>query len=429
MKNTKKERIKVCMVMLLAASALSMAGCGKKKDEGLKADLEDLMDDAQETFGGTEDADGADDYDSMDLADDSSLGEEGSAASWRGDCFRFELEGENADAINGKVTSILFSGNSWVYASTANGGLYMLWPSIYFGRENSEIEFHQITDGSGISDLAYADAHTAYGNGHLVYFDMVEGYDEEALADLYMLESVSDMPDLVYTFENMQKKELPDAQNLIYLTEDAAFCVYEDTAYHVRAGYQGSSDETYTVYEDVAFEGDTERTGVTVDKSIFGFVLTTEQELLYIKKANVTSDLADNVKGVSVSYTDLTDQIDGKVTDIYSILNSVDCCYAVDEEQNIYYVSTISLDNVTVEKITQFENGTIADIQGFAGKYDEMLIRTAEGAYYFCDGDGLYPTITIDALDESYQGAVLLMDGNLLALGGDGYLYVVEDKN
>lgn len=429
MKKTKKERIKVCMVMLLAASVLSMAGCGKKKDEGLKADLEDLMDDAQETFGGTEDADGADDYDSMDLADDSSLGEEGGAASWRGDCYRFELEGENADALNGKVTSILFSDNSWVYASTADGGLYMLWPEIYFGKDDSEIDSYQITDGSGISDLAYADSHIAYGNGHFVYFDRMEGYDEEEIEDLYMLESMSDMPDITYTFENMQREELPDSQNLIYLTEDAAFCVYEDTAHHVRAGYQDYLDEAYTIYEDVVFEGDTERTGVTVDQSIFCFVLTADQELLFINKANVASDLADNVEGVSVSYTNLTDLIDGKVTDIYNLQNNAECCYAVDEEQNIYFVSMIYLEEETAEKITQFENGTIVDIQGFAGTNDEMLIKTAEGAYYFCDGDSLYPTRKVEALDDTFKEAVLLSSGDLLALGSDGYLYVVEDRN
>lgn len=427
MKKT-KGRIKAGIVMLLFVGILSLAGCGKKKDEGLKADLEDLMDDAQETFGGTEDSGETDDY-GLDSADDLSAGEEGDAAGWRGDCYRFELEGKNADALNGKVTSILFSDNSWVYASTADGGLYMLWPEIYFSKEDSEIKSYQITDGSGISDLAYADSHIAYGNGHFVYFDRMEGYDEEALDDLYMLESMSDMPDITYTFENMQKEAIPDGQNLIYLTEDAAFCVYEDTAHHVCAGYKDSSDEAYAIYEDVVFEGDTERSGETVDKSIFGFVLTQDQELLFIDKANVASDLADNVMGVSVSYTDLTAQIDGKVTDIYSILNNAECCYAVDEEQNIYYVSMEYLEENTVEKLTQFENGTIVDIQGFAGTNDEMLIRTAEGAYYFCDGDSLYPTKKIDALDDTYKEAVLLSSGGLLALGNDGYLYVVEDRN
>lgn len=248
-------------------------------------------------------------------------------------------------------------------------------------------------------------------------------------ADLYMLESMSDMPDLTYTFENMQKENLPDDENLIYLTEDAAFCVYEDTSHHVRAGYRDSSDKEYTMFGDVVFEGDTERTDVTVDKSIFSFLLTTQQELFFIRKGNLFTDLADNVNGISVSYTNLTDQIDAKVTDIYNLLNNKECCYAVDDEQNIYYVSAENLDDSNVERITQFEDGTITDIQGFAGTKDEMLIKTAEGAYYFYDADSLYPVRKVDALDETYKDAVLLMEGDILALGNDGYLYVIEDKN
>ncbi len=167
-------------------------------------------------------------------------------AGWRGDCYRLELQGKYADALNGKITSILFSDNSWVYASTADGGLYMLWPDSYFGREDSEIKSYQITDESGISDLTYADEHIAYGDGHFVYFERMEGYDEEAMEDLYLLESMSDMPDLTYTFENMRKGELPESLHLIYLTEDAAFYAYEDNTHHVRAGYQDFYSEEYT---------------------------------------------------------------------------------------------------------------------------------------------------------------------------------------
>lgn len=58
-----------------------------------------------------------------------------------------------------------------------------------------------------------------------------------------------------------------------------------------------------------------------------------------------------------------------------------------------------------------------------------MLIRTEEGAYYFYDADSLYPVRKIDALDETYKDAVLLAEGDILALGNDGYLYVIEDKN
>lgn len=417
--------MKAGVVMLLSAGVLTLAGCGKEKDEGLKTDLEDLMEDAQETFGGTEDDGGSDDYDRMDAADL----EEETEGSWRGDCYRFELEGENGAALNGKITSIHFADDSWVYAATSEGGLYMLWPSIYFSKEESEIKTYKITDNCGISDLVYADQHTAYGDNHFVYFDRMEGFEEEEIEDLYMLESLSDMPDIVYTFENMYKGELSDGQNLLFITQDAALYVYEDTNHQVRAGYKDSYGEEYMMFDEVAFEGDTEWSGVTLEKSVFRFLLTKDQELLYIKNGNIASDLADNVSGVSVSYVDITDQIGAKVTDIYNLLNNTECCYAVDEEQNIYFVSTEDFDGVTAEKITRFENGGIADIQGFAGTNDEMLIRTTEGAYYFCDGDSLYPIRKIDDLDSTYKDAVLLTSGDLLALGSDGYLYVVEDRN
>ena len=280
-----------------------------------------------------------------------------------------------------------------------------------------------------MDQLVYADQHTAYGNNRFVYFDRMEGYDEEALEGKYMLESLSDMPDIVYTFENMQKAELPDDQNLLFITQDASLYVYEDVNHQVRAGYKDSYSEEYTMFDEVAFEGDTERSGVTVEKSIFRFLLTKDQELLYIKKGNIASDLADNVGGISVSYVDFTDEIDGKVKDIYNLQNYTECCYAVDEEQNIYYVSADGFEDSTVEKITQFENGTITDILGFSGKKEEMLIRTQEGAYYFYDGYDYISTENVDTLNKNCKSAVLLMEGDILALGGDGYLYVVENKN
>lgn len=426
MKNQKR-LLKSGVAVLLAVFALT--GCQKREGENQQADWENTMVDAQKTFGGVEDSDVAADYDSEDFADSTDSDMESDTGSWRGDVYQFELEGENADALNGKITSILLADDSWVYASTADGSLFMLHPTIYYSQEDSEIKSYEITDDCGISELLYADQHMAYGKNHFVYFEMMEGFDEEAMADLYMLESLSDMPDIAYTFENMQKKVLSDDQNLIFLTEDAAFYVYEDTDHHVCAGYKDSYSEEYTTYADVVFEGDIERSGVTVNKSIFRFLLTGDKELLYIKKANIASDLADNVEGVSVSYADLTNQIDGKVIDIYNLLNNTECCYAVDEEQNIYYVSTEDLDDITTEKITQFELGTIAEIQGFAGMNDEILIKTQEGAYYFCDSDSLYPVRKIDALDGNYKDAALLMEGDILALGNDGYLFVVEDKN
>lgn len=404
----KKEKrgIRAGVVVLALVSAFALTGCGKKKNEDLKTELEDLMEDAQETFGETEDSCDLDDSDVYEGSDDA---EEGDASSWRGDCYRFEIDGKYADVLNGKITSILYSDNSWVYASTADGGLFMLWPTVYFGGEDTEMKTYQITDGSGVSELVYADSHIAYGNNHFVYFDRVEGF--------------------AYTFENMQKGTLSDDENLLLITEDAALYVYEGTDHHVYAGYRDSFSDEYTTYADVPFEGENGRSDVTVDKSIFRFLLTTEQELFFIQKGNLFSDLADNVEGVSVSYVDLTDRIGGKVADIYNLQNNTECCYAVDEEQNIYFVSAETFGDMTAEKITQFADGTITDIQGFAGMYDEILIRTAEGGYYFFDSDSLYPLRKIDALDGNYKEAVLLMEGDILALGNDGYLYVIEDKN
>lgn len=421
-----KRFAKAGSLALAFAAVIALAGCGKKESDGLRSDWEDLMEDAQETFGETDESDTADGYEDEADAD---YGAEGDMKGWRGDSYRLEVDGENGEALNGKITSILLADDSFVYATTSEGGLFMLHPKIYFGPEDSEIKSDRITDGCDMDQLVYADQHMAYGNNRFVYFDRMEGYDEEALEGKYMLESLSDMPDIVYTFENMQKVELPDDRNLLFITQDAALYVYEDTNHQVRAGYKDSYSEEYTMFDEVAFEGDTERSGVTVEKSIFRFLLTKDQELLYIKKGNIASDLADNVGGISVSYVDFTDEIDGKVKDIYNLQNYTECCYAVDEEQNIYYVSADGFEDSTVEKITQFEKGTITDILGFSGKKEEMLIRTQEGAYYFYDGYDYISTGNADALNENCKSAVLLMEGDILALGDDGYLYVVENKN
>ncbi len=192
----KKNRkwMKTGVVMLLFAGILTVTGCGKKKDEGLKADLEDLMEDAQETFGETEESDTADGYEDEAAAD---YGAEGDMKGWRGDSCRLEVDGENGGALNGKITSILLADDFFVYATTSEGGLFMLRPKIYFGPEDSEIKSDRITDGCDMNQLVYADQHTAYGNSRFVYFDRMEGYDEEALEGKYMLESLSDMPDIV----------------------------------------------------------------------------------------------------------------------------------------------------------------------------------------------------------------------------------------
>ena len=114
MKQSKRFAKAGCMVLAFAA-VIALAGCGKKENEGVRSDWEDLMEDAQETFGG--------------------------------DSYRLEVDGENGEALNGKITSILLADDSFVYATTSEGGLFMLRPKIYFGPEDSEIKSDRITDG------------------------------------------------------------------------------------------------------------------------------------------------------------------------------------------------------------------------------------------------------------------------------------------
>lgn len=403
--------VKSGIAVMILANVCSLTGCGKKASESKQTDLERLMEDAEDTEYYVDGIDGSDGEDT---------------GSWNGEVYKIEIEGNDGAALNGKTTSILLADDSFVLAGTEEGSLFMLMPNIYYFQEDSEIKSYKITDGCNISDLAYANQHIAYGKNRFVYFDMIGGY--ENVDEMHMLDSIA-MPEYVYTFENVQKADLENDQSLIYMTNDAAFCAYVDMDGQVCANYKDYSGKEYTTYSDVAFEGDTERNDVAVSKGIFQFVLTEDQELFYIKNANTASDYGGNVQGVSLGYTDLTDEIGAKVRDIYNLQNYTGCCYAVDEEQNIYYVSVEWGDEITVNKITQFELGTIADIQGFSGTNEKMLIKTEDGSYYYYDDDSYVSTRKIDALDGSYKNAVMLMEGDILALGNDGYLYVVEDKN
>lgn len=403
--------VKSGIAVMILANVCSLTGCGKKESESKQTDLERLMEDAEDTEYYVDGIDGSDGEDT---------------GSWNGEVYKIEIEGNDGAALNGKITSILLADDSFVLAGTEEGSLFMLMPNIYYFQEDSEIKSYKITDGCNISDLAYANQHIAYGKNRFVYFDMIGGY--ENVDEMHTLDSIA-MPEYVYTFENVQKADLENAQSLIYMTNDAAFCAYVDMDGQVCANYKDYSSKEYTTYSDVAFEGDTERNDVAVSKGIFQFVLTEDQELFYIKNANTASDYGGNVQGVSLGYTDLTDEIGVKVRDIYNLQNYTGCCYAVDEEQNIYYVSVKWGDEITVNKITQFELGTIADIQGFSGTNEKMLIKTEDGSYYYYDDDSYVSTRKIDALDGSYKNAVMLMEGDILALGNDGYLYVVEDKN
>lgn len=416
--------VKLGIAVMLLANVLSLTGCGKKDSESMQTDLERLMDDSEEMFGGGGESDATEDAEYYVDGIDGSDGED--TGSWMGEVYKMEIEGDNSTALNGKITSILSAELSTVIAGAEDGSLFMLSPMIYYSQEDSEIDAYKITDDGGIDDLIYANQHVAYGKNRLVYFDMFGEYED--VDETYMIDSF-EMPEYVYNFENVQKADLENDQSLIYMTDDAVFCAYVDMDGQVCANYKDDFSEEYTTYSDVAFEGDTERNDVAVSKGIFNFVLTEDQELLYIKNANIASDYGRNVQGVSLGYTDLTDKIGAKVRDIYNLQNSTYCCYAVDEEQNIYYVSVDWGDEIAVNKVTQFELGTIADIQGFSGTNEKMLIKMEDGSYYYYDDDSYVSTRKIDALDGSYKNVVLLMEGDILALGNDGYLYVVKDKN
>lgn len=84
-------------------AVLTLTGCGRKESGSMQADLENLMTDAVETFGETKKSEAADNYEGMeDSADGTDYGAEGDIAGWRGDIYKFELEGENEAALNGK---------------------------------------------------------------------------------------------------------------------------------------------------------------------------------------------------------------------------------------------------------------------------------------------------------------------------------------
>lgn len=423
-----KKFVKSIITISLSVTVCLLNGCGGREAEVSRTDSESVTPEDASTAWDTEDADAAGAYESA--ADDASDG--GSDIDgWNGEVYKWSFEGDKCGVLNGNITSIRPSDTSRLIVGTADGSLYMLEPLIYFTQEDSEIKAYLITEDGGISDLDFAGQHMAYGNGRLVYFDMSQGYEETSMEDhLQAMEMESfSMPELVYSFEIVQQAELTGSRDLLLVTDDAAFCAYVNTDNRVCVDYRDSSGGTYTTYSDVVFEGDDERSDVAVSKSIFRFIMTQEQELLFIRKGNIAADYGGTVQAVSLSYVDLTDEIGAQVQDIYGLLNNTECCYVVDEEQNIYYVSADMGDEITVNKITQFDLGTITDIQGFAGTNEKMLIATADGAYYYYDDNSYVTTRKIDALDGSYQSVALLMESDMLALGDDGYLYVIENKN
>lgn len=404
MKKSKK-CVNVVFAVLVLAHAFTLYGCGKKESDSSQEDYEDYI--------SIEDS-----IEDLEDSEDSYI--------WSESAFEIDFEGDESVELNGKIESISPSSTSMLVVNTTEGKLFLLDPYIdHFYLGDSKIEYYLITDNSHIDDLVYANEHIVNGKNQFVYFEMIGEYAE---SDENFSESGSyALPEYIYTLKNMQKVDQPDAQNVILVTDDADCYAYIDTDNHMCVGYRSSSSEVHKTYSNVAFiEGESERDNVAVSKGIYRFVLTKDQELFYIKNVSISPIFSMQGEGAAINYIDLTDEIGGKVTDIYNLENSTDACYVVDEDYNIYYVSVGLGDDITVNKIAQMDNVTITDIQGFSGQNENILIRVDDGSYYYNDSDS-GNTREIENLDETYKKAVLLMDGNILALGNDGYLYVIEN--
>lgn len=403
MKKSKK-CVNVVFAVLVLAHVFTLYGCGKKESDSSQEDYEDYIS-VEDSIEDSED--GEDSY------------------IWSESAFKVDFEGDESAELNGKIESISPAGTSMLVANTTEGKLFLLDPYIDFYLEDSKIKYYMITDNSHIDDLVYANEHIANGRNQFVYFEM---FGEYAESDENFSESGSyALPEYIYTFKDMQKVDLPDAQNVILVTGDADCYAYIDTDNHMCVGYRSSSSEVHKTYSNVAFiEGESERDNVTVSKSIYRFVLTEDQELFYIENGSTSTNFAGQGEGASINYVDLTDEIGGKVTDIYNLENTADSCYAVDEDHNIYCVSVGLGDDIIVNEIAKMDNVTITDIQGFSGQNENILIRDDGGSYYYNDGDS-GNIREIENIDQTYEKAVLLMDGNILALGNDGYLYIIEN--
>ncbi len=409
MKKSKKY-VNAVFAVLVLAHAFTLYGCGKKESDSSQEDYEDYIS-IEDSIVDSEDGEDSEDS--------------GDAYVWSESAFKVDFEGDESAELNGKIESISPAGTLMLVANTTEGKLFLLDPYIDFYLEDSKIKYYMITDNSHIGDLAYANEHIANGKNQFVYFNTIGEYAE--LEENFSESGSYALPEYVYTFNNIQKVDLPNAQNIIFITADAGYCVYVDTDNHVGADYKDFSSGEYTTYSDVVFvEGENEIENVAVSKGIYQFVLTENQELFYIKNGGVSINFAGQGEGASINYVDLTDEIGGKVTDIYNLENSADGCYAVDEDHNIYCVSVGLGDDITVNKIVNMDNVTITDIQGFSGQNENILIRTDDGSYYYNDS-AFGNTREIENLDQTYKKAVLLMDGNILALGNDGYLYIIEN--
>ncbi len=402
----KKFRIGLNTVLTvwLLTGILLLNGCGKKEDDSLST-MEDHS--YSETL-----------KERTEEAEETAVAEESAKTDIlmeAGDVIKLNFEGTDSVELNGKMQSMILADTDWIVANTTEGKLFLLMPYIeYYIPEDSEIKFYKMADACHIDNLIYANQHIAYGQNQLVYFEVIEGYED---GDISMLDS-GEFPEITYTAENVKQIELSENQNLLLVNEGADFISYTDADGHVCVYHRDM------VYSDVSFTvDDNVREDIAVRKGIYKFVLTEDQELLYINSMSTTEDFGGTVQGISLNCQNLTEEIGAKIVDIYNCQNYEDCCYAVDEDNNIYYVENSWIeDEVIVDKIILFENGRITDIQGVAGQYEDLLIRTDDGSYCYNDNDHIQK---IEGLDQTYKKAVLLMDGNVLGLGNDGYLYLV----
>lgn len=426
------KRISVTALLLLFSAAFVFGGCGKKeKDSAEKEDV--ALQDAEE--GDFEEESGADEEEQDAALEDTEHFSD--VAGVAGSAVQLTFEGETAGALNGKIAAIAPCQTDCMIAQTTDGNLFLVKPDIEVYLKQFEAEAHQITDSGSFDGLIYADGHTACGQESVAYFEMREDYSEEALNSIVDedpedidIEAYYDaLKQMVFVFDNLQETKLADADGVILVSEDADFCAYADKSGKVCADYRDSVNgdkKPYTTFSGVRFTGDgNERDDVEVKKAIYRFVLTKDNEVLLVREASTAVDFGGQVQDLSLVYTDLSvaDKIDSPIKDIFNVRLDEDYCYAVDEENRIWYVGYSWLDDgVTAEQVAQLPDGLITDVQGFSGTHETVLVGMEDGSWYYTYYDGLQK---VDGLDGSYRRALNISDESVVALGDDGYLYSV----
>ncbi len=414
--------VNAVFAVTLSVGIMSLTGCGGKaggSTQETKNNVPDRYEEAEDPAAEWEES--GDYEDSDDYAD--LIGGDDDSGMSGGPAYKINLEGNDSAELDGKIASIVPTGSGCVIANTAAGDLFFMTTEevYYFMPEDSKVKTYKITDNSGIDELLYANDNTAFGNGSFVYFQK-EWVPEDEWA---MPEEGGNLPEYIYTFTNLNQANLADAKSLLMVADNGNFYAYVNDQNGVSAGGKDAySDESIT-YSVKFCEDETEKSDVVVEKGIYNFVLTKDNELFCLRNSEMSGLFGDE-KNAILNYIDITDQINGKITDIYPVMNSTDYCYVVDEDNQIYFVEAVWSDEITVSLIAKFDDGAIEDIQGTAGSGEAMLIRTSDGSYYFHDGDSDRAE-RIETLDSAYKNVVwLTMDENILALGNDGYLYLIR---